>query len=179
MTRLLIPVALILGVLAFSKAQAAVCSIDAPNGVTYYRFNGAATTYISAKTTSIKPCAAEGLRVEASTGDARCLQSALAVCDPQWGGIPRLEAIAYCQGFLTAAGQYHALMHPARGPVRPLFCLPERVPTVAESGVDFAQWARATPRFADEPALDGFLRWAQARYPCPPVQAGRAMRPSR
>ena len=102
-----------------------------------------------------------------------------ALCDPQWGGIPRLEAIAYCQGFLTAAGQYHALLHPARGPIRPLFCLPERVPTVAESGVDFAQWARATPRFADEPALDGFLRWAQARYPCPPVQAGRAMRPSR
>ena len=102
-----------------------------------------------------------------------------ALCDPQWGGTPRLEAIAYCQGFLTAAGQYHALQHPARGPMRPLFCLPERVPTVAESGVDFAQWARATPRFAEEPALDGFLRWAQARYPCPPAQAGRAARPSR
>ena len=28
-----------------------------------------------------------------------------ALCDPQWGGMPRLEAIAYCQGFLTAAGQ--------------------------------------------------------------------------
>ncbi len=102
-----------------------------------------------------------------------------ALCDPQWGGMPRLEAIAYCQGFLTAAGQYHSLLHPARGPIRPLFCLPERVPTVAESGVDFAQWARATPRFADDPALDGFLRWAQARYPCPPAQAGRAARQSR
>jgi hypothetical protein len=99
-----------------------------------------------------------------------------AVCDPQWGGVPRLEAIAYCQGFITAAGQYHTLTHPARGPMRPLFCLPERAPTVAESGVDFAQWARATPRFAEEPALDGFLRWAQARYPCPPAPAGRAMR---
>jgi hypothetical protein len=99
-----------------------------------------------------------------------------AVCDPQWGGVPRLEAIAYCQGFITAAGQYHTLTHPARGPLRPLFCLPEHRPTIAESGVDFAQWARATPRFADEPALDGFLRWAQARYPCPPTPAGRGMR---
>ena len=99
-----------------------------------------------------------------------------AVCDPQWGGVPRLEAIAYCQGFITAAGQYHTLTHPARGPLRPLFCLPERVPTVAESGVDFAQWARDTPRYANEPALDGFLRWAQARYPCPAAPAGRGMR---
>jgi hypothetical protein len=102
-----------------------------------------------------------------------------AVCDPQWGGMPRLEAIAYCQGFLTAAGQYHALMHPAGGPIRPLFCLPRPGPTIAESGVDFAQWARATPRFSGEPALDGFLRWAQARYPCPAQPAGRPMRPSR
>ena len=99
-----------------------------------------------------------------------------AVCDPQWGGMPRLEAIAYCQGFINAAGQYHALTHPPGTPIRQLFCLPERRPSIAESGVDFAQWARATPRFAEEPALDGFLRWAQARYPCPPVPAGRAAR---
>ncbi len=99
-----------------------------------------------------------------------------AVCDPQWGGMPRLEAIAYCQGFINAAGQYHALTHPPGTAIRPLFCLPERRPTIAESGVDFAQWARATPRFAEEPALDGFLRWAQARHPCPPVPAGRAAR---
>lgn len=99
-----------------------------------------------------------------------------AVCDPAWGGMPRLEAIAYCQGFITAAGQYHALLHPSGGPIRPLYCLPSQSPTIAESGVDFAQWARATPRFANEPALDGYLRWAQARYPCPPAPAGRAGR---
>jgi hypothetical protein len=99
-----------------------------------------------------------------------------AVCDPQWGGMPRLEAIAYCQGFITAAGQYHTLTHPPGSAIGPLFCLPERRPTIAESGVDFAQWARATPRYAEEPALDGFLRWAQARHPCPPAPAGRAIR---
>ena len=99
-----------------------------------------------------------------------------AVCDPAWGGVARLEAIAYCQGFITAAAQYHTLTHPAGTPLHPLFCLPERRPSIAESGVDFAQWARATPRFAEEPALDGFLRWAQARYPCPPMAAGRTVR---
>ena len=42
-----------------------------------------------------------------------------AVCDPQVRGVERLESIAYCQGFLTAAGQYHAALHPAGGPRRP------------------------------------------------------------
>ncbi len=102
-----------------------------------------------------------------------------AVCDPPWGGVARYEAIAYCQGFLTAAGQYHTMLHPAGGPVRPLYCLPRPGPTIAESGVDFARWVQASPRFATEPALDGFLRWAQARYPCPPQRGGRGARMSR
>jgi hypothetical protein len=107
---------------------------------------------------------------------AATVRELAAICDPEWGGVPRLEAIAYCQGFITAAGQYHALMHPAGGPVRPLFCLPERRPSVAETGVDFARWARSAPSYANDPALDGFLRWAQARYPCAPAAGGRAGR---
>lgn len=97
-----------------------------------------------------------------------------AVCDPGWSGVPRLEAIAYCQGFLTSFGQYHALMHPRGGPVRPLFCLPTPGPTIAQSGVAFAAWARENPRHGGEPALDGLLRWAQATYACPPATSRRA-----
>lgn len=93
-----------------------------------------------------------------------------AVCDPSWSGVPRLEAIAYCQGFLASAGQYHTLMHPPRGGTRPLYCLPTPGPSIAESGVDFAAWMRANPARASEPALDGFLRWAQARFPCQPAR---------
>ena len=114
--------------------------------------------------------------VAGPTTHVESVRDLAAVCDPAWGGMPRLEAIAYCQGFITAAAQYHTLTHPAGTPLHPLFCLPERRPSVADSGVDFAQWARATPRFAEEPALDGFLRWAQARYPCPPMAAGRTVR---
>lgn len=101
-----------------------------------------------------------------------------AVCDPGWGGLPRLEAIAYCQGYLTAAGQYHALTRPAGGRLRPLYCVSQRAPSIAESGLAFAAWARANPRHAREPALDGFLRWAQATYPCRPA-APRRPRPNR
>jgi hypothetical protein len=96
-----------------------------------------------------------------------------AVCDPSRTGVPRLEAIAYCQGFLTSAGQYHALMHPTGGPVRPLFCVPNPGPSVAEAGIAFASWARANPERGGEPALDGLLRWAQATYPCAAPTATR------
>ena len=88
------------------------------------------------------------------------------VCDPQTTGVPRLESIAYCQGFLTSFGQYHAMAHPA-GRSRQLFCMPTPGPTVAVSGLAFARWTQANPQHAAEPALDGLLRWAEAVYPCP------------
>ena len=101
-----------------------------------------------------------------------------AVCDPQLRGVERLESIAYCQGFLTAAGQYHTALHPAGGPRRPLFCVPNPPPSVAQSGLAFAAWARQNPQRANEPALDGLLRWAQSAYPCPTTAASeRSPRP--
>jgi hypothetical protein len=98
-----------------------------------------------------------------------------AVCDPARTGVPRLEAIAYCQGFLTSAGQYHTMLHPPGR--RPLYCVPVPGPTIAESGIAFAAWARANPAYSREPALDGLLRWAQATFPCPP--AATPARPQR
>lgn len=68
-------------------ASAAMCFIDAPDGTRYYRMVGKPTLNLSGKVATVKPCNAEGLRVEASVNDARCLQSALAVCDPTWGGV--------------------------------------------------------------------------------------------
>lgn len=102
------------------------------------------------------------------------------VCDPGWSGVPRLEAIAYCQGFLTSAGQYHTLLHPAGGARKPLYCVPNPAPTVAEAGLAFAAWSRANPAYNAEPALDGLLRFAQATYPCPqPAAPAAARRPAR
>ena len=100
-----------------------------------------------------------------------------AVCDPQVRGVERLESIAYCQGYLTAAGQYHTALHPAVGPRRPLFCVPNPAPSVAQSGLSFAAWARQNPQYANETALDGLLRWAQSAYPCPTTATSE--RPSR
>jgi hypothetical protein len=93
--------------------------------------------------------------------------------------VPRLEAIAYCQGFLTGFGQYHALLYPQGGPAWPLFCVPVPGPTVAQSGVAFAAWSRENPRYAAEPALDSLLRWAQTRFPCPAGPPARTSRNTR
>lgn len=110
--------------------------------------------------------------------DVRTVSDLAAVCDPQMRGVERLESIAYCQGFLTAAGQYYASLHPAGGPRRPLFCVPNPPPSVAQSGLAFAAWARQNPQRAGEPALDGLLRWAQSAYPCPTTAASeRSPRP--
>ena len=103
--------------------------------------------------------------------DVRTVSDLAAVCDPQVRGVERLEAIAYCQGYITAAGQYHTSLHPAGGPRRPLFCVPNPPPSVAQTGLGFAAWARQNPRHANEPALDGLLRWAQSAYPCPTTAA--------
>ena len=101
------------------------------------------------------------------------------VCDPQIAGVPRLESIAYCQGFLTSFAQYHALTHPA-GRSRQLFCMPNPGPSVAESGIAFARWTHSNTQHAAEPALDGLLRWAETTHPCPaepaPRRAPRAAR---
>ena len=110
--------------------------------------------------------------------DVRTVSDLAAVCDPQVRGVERLESIAYCQGYLTAAGQYHTSLHPAGGPSRPLFCVPNPPPSVAQSGLAFAAWARRNPQHANEAALDGLLRWAQATYPCPTTAtSGRSPRP--
>ena len=103
-----------------------------------------------------------------------------AMCDPAGSGVPRLEAIAYCQGFITSAGQYHSLLHPAGGRSRPLYCVPTPGPSIAQPGLAFAAWVRANPARNGEPALDALLRWAGATFPCPPAAASsRAKQPAR
>lgn len=138
---------------------------------------GAATAQPAA-TSSAQPAATR--QQEDLIDHVSTVSDLASVCQPGWGGVPRLEAIAYCQGFLTAAGQYHTLLHPTGSPMRPLFCVPTPGPTIAESGIAFSNWARANPQYAREPALDGLLRWAQATFPCPqPTPPARAPRAAR
>jgi Rap1a immunity proteins len=125
------------------------------------------------------PALAQQAQAPGHVTNVQTVSDLAAVCDPRIGGVPRLESIAYCQGYFTAAGQYHTALHPAGGPRRPLYCLPNPPPTVAQSALAFAAWARQNPQHANEPALDGLFRWAQATYPCPARgDAASAQRPA-
>jgi hypothetical protein len=90
-----------------------------------------------------------------------------AVCDPAMGNPLRMESIAYCQGYVTAAGHYYAATHPAGTGAQPIFCSPTPPPSVAQTGLAFATWTRENPQYAGEPAIDGLWRWAKTAYPCP------------
>jgi hypothetical protein len=98
-----------------------------------------------------------------------------ALCDPAPDNPRRLESIAYCQGYMTSAGQFHAALNPPNSTRRPLFCLPSPPPTIAESGLGFAAWVRQNTQYANDTPIDGLFRWAQATYPCPeaPASGGR------
>ncbi|WP_431280574.1 Rap1a/Tai family immunity protein [Humitalea sp. 24SJ18S-53] len=127
---------------------------------------------------AVAVCLAGPALAQAPTTAVHTVADLAAVCGPADALPPvaRLEAIAYCQGFVTAAGQYHAALHRAGGRHRPLFCLPTPAPSVAQAAVAFVAWAGENPTRAGEPALDGLLRFAQAAYPCP-TPARRAPAP--
>ncbi|WP_367615573.1 Rap1a/Tai family immunity protein [Pseudoroseomonas ludipueritiae] len=111
---------------------------------------------------------------------ARTAADLAAICLPDAQASQRLQAIAYCQGFVTAAGQYHALLHRPGGPWRPLYCLPDPTPSVAQTAIAFATWVQQNSQYGNEPALDGLIRWAQLAYPCPPEPPAPARaRPAR
>ena len=132
----------------------------------------AAFTCLLVPMASAQPRTPQATRPDVVT-HVRTVADLAAVCDPAWSGVARLEAIAYCQGFLTSAGQYHALAHPAGGRAAPLYCVQSPGPSIAESGIAFAEWANDHPTHLGEPALDGFLRWAETTFPCPPPVASR------
>lgn len=77
-----------------------------------------------------------------------------------------VAAIHFCHGFLQGVGQYHGAVRPVGGRVAPMFCPPEPRPPVGQVAGAFASWARASPQYANESAIDGLSRWARATYPC-------------
>ena len=76
-------------------------------------------------------------------------------------------AATYCHGFLSGIGQFHRSISQPGGAIAPLFCAPQPPPTVEQVATGFAAWAQANPQYAAEPAVDGVVRFAEARYPCP------------
>lgn len=85
-------------------------------------------------------------------------------------------AIAYCQGFFVAAGQYHNALTAEGGVQRPIFCLPNPSPSFDQARASFVAWARSNPQVAGERAIDGLSRFVSEAYPCPTAPATRPRR---
>jgi Rap1a immunity proteins len=90
-----------------------------------------------------------------------------ALCAPSEQDPFRLTALAYCQGYFVAAGQYHDAVTAESSMRRPIFCLPNPSPTFDQARISFANWAKAHPEYANERAIDGLTRFAAESYPCP------------
>lgn len=76
--------------------------------------------------------------------------------------------IGWCHGFILATGQYHNAIAGRRVAGHPLFCLPDPSPTFETVRTAFVAFVRANPQVGAERAVDGFMRFAVATYPCQP-----------
>jgi len=85
----------------------------------------------------------------------------------------RPAALAYCQGFFVAVGQYHHALTAQGGAQRPIFCLPSPSPTFDQARSSFVAWVRANPQYTGERAIDGLMRFAADTYPCPAAPVTR------
>ncbi|MCS6780002.1 MAG: hypothetical protein NZ555_09905 [Geminicoccaceae bacterium] len=94
-------------------------------------------------------------------------------------GAPRYNArISYCEGFIAGTGLLYEKLVDA-GAIKPWACAPA-APSADEIRSAFVKWARANPRYLDEPPVDGFWRAMAATWPCPeqPARAGAARKKS-
>lgn len=94
-------------------------------------------------------------------------------------GSPRYGArLSYCEGFIAGTGLLYEKLVDA-GVIAPWACAPT-APSAEEIRTAFVTWAKANPRYLDEPPVDGFWRAMAATWPCPeqPARAGTARKKS-
>lgn len=94
-------------------------------------------------------------------------------------GSPRYGArLSYCEGFIAGTGLLYEKLVDA-GVIKPWACAPT-APSAEEVRKAFVTWAKANPRYLDEPPVDGFWRAMAATWPCPdqPARAGTARKKS-
>jgi hypothetical protein len=74
-------------------------------------------------------------------------------------------AKGFCAGFMTGAMQLYSAA--AASPNVKNYVCPGHVVSRAEMREVFLEWAAAHPERLSEPAIDGLVRSAVAKFPCP------------
>jgi hypothetical protein len=113
--------------------------------------------------------AAAGSTGEAATAEnfqVKNTQDLVDLCAVQRNDPVSVQAIHFCEGYLTGVYHYHQALTTGRGQA-PVFCPTGTLPTRDQAAGMFVTWARSNPQHMDAPAVDGIFRWAIETWPCP------------
>jgi hypothetical protein len=105
--------------------------------------------------------------------DAFSTADLAALCRVQPSTPRGIASLAWCHGYIDAAGDYHAALQAGSNRPSPIYCLPSPPPTVAQVAAAFAAWAQTNTQYATAPSIEGLARFAAATYPCPTPAASR------
>jgi len=96
---------------------------------------------------------------------ARTTEDFVNLCEADPASPIREQAIQFCYGYITGATQfYYAVLGPDG--LRPIACPPGDV--TRQQAVDvFLAWARAHPELMQEKPIQGLMRAAVEKWPCP------------
>ena len=93
---------------------------------------------------------------------ARTARELLDLCS---GGSQGGDALTFCYGYLTGAGDLHQALVKAKA-IEPLACGSSDI-TLDQVREAFRAWAQANPGKLGGSAIDGLAEAAAARWPCP------------
>lgn len=80
-------------------------------------------------------------------------------------------AIAFCQGYLVGAYQYHLALF-GNGKSHPVVCLTEPKPTRSQAIERFIAWVKGHPEYGREKPAESLTKFLVDTWPCPqPVAA--------
>jgi hypothetical protein len=121
---------------------------------------------------------AAGSTVAAATAESfqvKNTQDLVDLCAVQGNDPVRVQAIHFCEGYLTGVYHYHQALTRGRGQA-PVFCPTGALPTRDQAVAMFVAWAQSNQQYMDEPAIDSLFRWAVETWPCPRGAARRTSR---
>lgn len=89
----------------------------------------------------------------------------VALCSSPSSDEMHVAALHFCEGYVVGAAQYHNAQHAGSG-TTPMYCLPNPPPSREAAIAMFVSWAQSNPQYMSERAVDSFIRFAAATWPC-------------
>jgi len=92
-------------------------------------------------------------------------QSLIKLCTAPQGDPLYDEAIHFCHGYLVGAFHYDRVIH-ATPDSKPLFCIPDPVPSRNETINNFIYWVKSHPQYLNEVPVETEFRFLTETWPC-------------